>query len=32
MVGMRVERAAGEVDTRHFHRDHLGSIAILGRT
>jgi RHS repeat-associated protein len=29
MVGMRVERSSGEVDTRYFHRDHLGSVAIL---
>jgi hypothetical protein len=29
MVGMRVERADGSVQTRYFHRDHLGSVAIL---
>jgi RHS repeat-associated protein len=29
MVGMRVERSSGEVDTRYFHRDHLGSVAII---
>jgi RHS repeat-associated protein len=29
MVGMRVERSSGEIDTRYFHRDHLGSVAII---
>jgi hypothetical protein len=29
LVGMRVERSSGDVDTRYFHRDHLGSVAIL---
>jgi RHS repeat-associated protein len=29
MVGMRVERPDGSVQTRYFHRDHLGSVAIL---
>ena len=29
MVGMRVEHSDGAVQTRYFHRDHLGSVAIL---
>jgi len=29
MVGMRVESGGGAVQTRYFHRDHLGSVAIL---
>jgi RHS repeat-associated protein len=29
MIGMRVERSSGEVHTRYFHRDHLGSVAII---
>jgi uncharacterized protein RhaS with RHS repeats len=29
MVGMRVEQPDGSVQTRYFHRDHLGSVAIL---
>ena len=28
MVGMRVE-SGGAVQTRYFHRDHLGSVAIV---
>ncbi len=29
MIGMRVERSDGGLYTRYFHKDHLGSIAVL---
>jgi hypothetical protein len=29
MVGMRAEHSSGEVDTRYFHHDHFGSVAII---